>query len=166
MRFDSDCLVVMICTFLLSTKFVSTSNAWIIRLIWSFKSRKPYLKQKRAVLVLSVTSIRSYLYVHWKYTVWKIYRNFLWQGSWSLIYMLCQDGTTSIQRVTGTQTERQTDQMYSAYKDGQTDRQADITGNWTREEVDWMHASFPLIAPTFYQLPNLWFFWLPWYFIP
>ena len=47
--------------------------------------------------------------------------------------MLCQDGTTSIQRVTGTQTERQTDQMYSAYKDGQTGRQAgrqaDITGN-------------------------------------
>ena len=39
--------------------------------------------------------------------------------------MLCQDGTTSIQRVTGTQT----DQMYCAYKDGQTDRQADITGN-------------------------------------
>ena len=159
MRFDSDCLVVMICTFLLSTKFVSTSNAWIIRLIWSFKSRKPYLKPKRAVLVLSVTSIRSYLYVHWKYT-------FLWQGSWSLIYLLCEDGTTSIQRVTGTQTERQTDQMYSAYKDGQTGRQADITGNWTREEVDWMHASFPVIAPTFFQLPNLWFFWLPWYFIP
>ena len=123
----------MICTFLLSTKFVSTSNAWIIRLIWSFKSRKPYLKPKSAVLVLSGTSIRSYLYVHWKYTVWKIYRNFLWQGSWSLIYMLCEDGTTSIQRVTGTQTERQTDQMYSAYKDGQTGRQAG-RHNWKLNE--------------------------------
>ena len=47
--------------------------------------------------------------------------------------MLCQDGTTSIQRVTGTQTERQTDQMYSAYKDGQTGRQAG-RHNWKLNE--------------------------------